>query len=178
MENISKRTRALTKITLMTAFLVVASYIVIPVPFAVAGISLQTLAVNLIGLMLSPGEAVSAVLIYILLCLFGLPVGNAGQGGLHYLFGATGGFFFGFLLVAPIVSFFCGAAPRIGRSLLVTVGLGIPIMYVCAVGWMMKMTGISFLAAFYTGCAPYLLFDIAKCVAACFISKQIRKGMQ
>lgn len=178
MENISKRTQALTKITWMTAFLVVASYIVLPVPFAVAGISLQTLAVNLIGLVLTPAEAASAVLVYILLCVVGVPVGNAGQGGLHYLFGPTGGFFIGFLLVAPIVSFFCGAAPRIRRCLLVTVGLGIPILYACAVGWMMKITGISLQAAFCTGCAPYLLFDIIKSVAACFISKPLRKAMQ
>lgn len=78
--NISKRTLMITKITLMTAFLIVASYIVIPMPFAVASISLQTLAVNLIALLLSPLEAGISILVYILLCGAGVPVANGGKG--------------------------------------------------------------------------------------------------
>ena len=88
----------ITKITLMTAFLIVASYIVIPLPFAVASISLQTLAVNLIALLLSPFEACISIMVYILLCAVGVPVANGGKGGLTYLMGPTGGFFIGFLV--------------------------------------------------------------------------------
>ena len=102
--NISKRTLMITKITLMTAFLIVASYIVIPMPFAVASISLQTLAVNLIALLLSPLEAGISILVYILLCGAGVPVANGGKGGVAYLMGPTGGFFIGFLAAVVLIS--------------------------------------------------------------------------
>lgn len=90
--NISKRTQIFAKVAVMTAFLVVASYLVIPLPFAVAALSVQTLAINLISLLLSPLEAGISVFVYILLGAIGVPVFNGGKGGLNYLFGPTGGF--------------------------------------------------------------------------------------
>ncbi len=176
--NISKRTQRLTKITLMTAFLIVASYVVIPVPFGVTGISLQTLAVNLIALLLSPGEAAGAIFVYILMCAIGVPVGNAGQGGIHYLAGPTGGFFLGFLLATILIAWGRGKEYSFRRYLFVTIGLGIPIIYVCAIGWMMIVTGMSLEAAFMTGCLPYLPMDVVKCVVAVGMSKSLKKGLR
>ena len=65
--NISKRTLMISKVTLLTAFLIVASYLVIPLPFAVAAISVQTLAVNLIGLLLPAVAAGVTLFLFILL---------------------------------------------------------------------------------------------------------------
>ena len=65
--NISKRTQMISRVTLLTAFLIVASYLVIPLPFAVVAISVQTLAVNLIALLLPPIEAGVSIVVYILL---------------------------------------------------------------------------------------------------------------
>ena len=46
--------RSLTIMALMTALLIVSTYIKIPLPFSTASITAQTLMVNLIGLLLSP----------------------------------------------------------------------------------------------------------------------------
>ena len=102
--NISKRTLMISKVTLLTAFLIVASYLVIPLPFAVAAISVQTLAVNLIALLLPPVQAGISIFVYILLGAVGAPVFNGGNGGLNYLLGPTGGFFIGFLLGVILIS--------------------------------------------------------------------------
>lgn len=175
--NRSIRTQIITKITLMTAFLVVASYIVIPLPFAVAAISVQTLAVNLIALLLPPVQAGTSILIYILLGAVGLPVFNGGNGGLNYLFGPTGGFFVGFLVAVVVISQLKGKNYNVFRYSLVTVLLGIPILYLFAVGWMVAVTGMSWQAAFLTGCAPFLPLDAVKCVVASIVAKPLLKVM-
>ena len=175
--NISKRTLMITKITLMTAFLIVASYIVIPMPFAVASISLQTLAVNLIALLLSPLEAGIAIVVYILLCAAGVPVANGGKGGLTYLLGPTGGFFIGFLVAVVLISLLKGKMYSIPRYLLTTIGIGIPVMYLFAMIWMVAVTGLPLKAAFLTGCAPFLPLDAVKCVVASLMARPLVKVM-
>ncbi len=175
--NVSKRTRMITKVTFMTAFLIVASYIVIPLPFAVAALSLQTLAVNLIALLLSPLEAGIAILVYILLGAIGVPVFNGGKGGLNYLFGPTGGFFIGFLVAVLLIAFLKGKKYNVLRYALVTVFVGIPVLYTFAVGWMVAVTGLSLKAAFLTGCAPFLPLDAVKCVVASVVAKPLLKVM-
>lgn len=173
--NVSKRTLTITKITLMTAFLIVASYIVIPLPFAVASISVQTLAVNLIALLLSPMEAGAAIVVYILLGVIGVPVFNGGNGGLNYIMGPTGGFFIGFLASVVLISALKGKSYRIYRYILVTVFVGVPVMYTFAVGWMVIVTGLSLKAAFLTGCAPFLPLDVTKCIVASVVAKPLLK---
>lgn len=175
--NVSKRTLMITKITLMTAFLIVASYIVIPLPFAVASISLQTLAVNLIALLLSPLEAGISILVYILLCAVGVPVANGGKGGLTYLMGPTGGFFIGFLVAVVLISLLKGKMYSIPRYMLTTICIGIPVMYFFAMIWMVTVTGLSLKAAFLTGCAPFLPLDAVKCVVASLMARPLVKVM-
>ncbi len=167
--NVSKRTLMITKITLMTAFLIVASYIVIPLPFAVASISLQTLAVNLIALLLSPFEACISIMVYILLCAVGVPVANGGKGGLTYLMGPTGGFFIGFLVAVVLISLLKGK--------MYSICIGIPVMYLFALIWMVAVTGLPLKAAFLTGCAPFLPLDAVKCVVASLMAGPLVKVM-
>ena len=175
--NVSKRTLMITKITLMTAFLIVASYIVIPLPFAVASISLQTLAVNLIALLLSPFEGCISMVVYILLCAVGVPVANGGKGGLTYLMGPTGGFFIGFLVAVVLISLLKGKTYSIPRYLLTTICIGIPVMYLFALIWMVAVTGMPLKAAFLTGCAPFLPLDAVKCVVASLMAGPLVKVM-
>ncbi len=175
--NISRRTTTIAKVTLMTAFLMAASYIVIPLPFAVTAISLQTLAVNLIALLLSPLEAGTAILVYILVGAVGAPVFNGGQGGIGYLLGKTGGFFIGFLVAVILISLLKGKKYSIPRYILVTVCVGIPVIYIFAIGWMMVATGMSLKAAFLAGCAPFLPLDAVKCVVASLIARPLLKVM-
>ena len=158
--NISKRTLMISKVTLLTAFLIVASYLVIPLPFAVAAISVQTLAVNLIALLLPPVQAGISIFVYILLGAVGAPVFNGGNGGLNYLLGPTGGFFIGFLLGVILISLLKGKKYSFIRYTFVTVLAGIPVK-----------------TAFLTGCAPFLPMDVLKCVVASAVAKPLLSVM-
>ena len=91
------KTKDMTKMALCVAILCATSFFVVPLPFTPIVISFHTIAVNIIGLILTPMQAGITVLIYLLMGLVGLPVFSAGTAGPGKLFGPTGGFYFGFL---------------------------------------------------------------------------------
>ncbi len=70
-----------------------------PVP-----VTLQTAFVLLAGALLGPVDAVAAVLAYIALGVFGVPLfaGASGAAGLAYLSGVTGGYLVGFIVAAAL----------------------------------------------------------------------------
>ena len=69
-----------------------------PVP-----ITLQVLAVLLIGLSLTPRQSFLALAEYIGAGIVGLPVFSGGGSGIAWLLGPTGGYIWGFLVAAPLV---------------------------------------------------------------------------
>ena len=92
------------KVSILVSMLIMLVYVMPPVlmPFSGIPITLQTLMIIVIGLLLSPIEALIAVLIYVLLGAIGLPVFSGGRGGIDVILGPTGGFIVGF----PVVGFF------------------------------------------------------------------------
>lgn len=60
------KTLEMTRLALLVAMNCVSAYIIIPLPFSLSPIALQTLIVNLVGFVLSPKQAFITMLIYIL----------------------------------------------------------------------------------------------------------------
>ena len=113
-------TTQITKIALMTAFVSAASYLRIPLPFSEAAITGQTLAVNLVALVLSPGEAFVTMLCYWLLGVVGAPV-YGGAAGPGKMFGPAGGYFAAFMLAVVLIARLRGTKYNIIRYALVTI---------------------------------------------------------
>lgn len=168
-------TRDLTMMALFAALLCISSYISIPLPFSAVSLTVQTLIINMIAILFSPKKAGLTVLVWILLGLVGLPVFSGGMGGPAKLFGPTGGYIFGYLAAAVLLSVLKGKKGKIGRELLITIAVGMPLIYVIGTPWMMYVTGIGWKAALLTGVVPFLPGDVAKCVAAVFISRPLKK---
>ena len=85
---------------LMTALLIVSTYIKIPLPFSTASITAQTLMVNLIGLLLSPLQTLAVMVTWILLSVVGI------GGSLGKLLGPAGGYRYGNLVAAVLISIY------------------------------------------------------------------------
>lgn len=176
--NISKRTKTITKLTLMVAFLIVASYITIPLPFTAAAINGQTFAINLIALMLTPAESAITIVVYLLLGFIGLPVFSGGTSGITRIFGPTGGYYFGYLAAAILISFVKGKKYSFPRYLTSTVVVGMPIIYLIGGAWMMVVSGLSFQAMFLSAVLPFIPLDLVKCAAASIVAKPLQKVNQ
>ena len=144
----------------------------ISVPFYPVPMTLQTLAVLLVGGLMGSRLGVAAVGSYLLLGLAGAPVFHNGLGGLAVLCGPTGGYLLGFVPAA----FLMGLASRSGRSLpqgriggiakVAMLAGGVIIaeaaIYACGLPWLAVFTGKDMGAAVAAGLVPFLLGDLVK----------------
>jgi len=87
-------------------FVALCAHITIPLmPLTPVPLTVQNLAVLLVGLLLGSRRGLAALLLYLVEGISGLPVFNpTGPGGIAQLFGVTGGF----LLAYPLVAFVAG----------------------------------------------------------------------
>lgn len=172
------KTRDMTKMALCVAILCVTSFLVIPLPFTPIVISLHTIAVNIIGLILSPMQAGITVLIYLLMGLVGLPVFSAGTAGPGKLFGPTGGFYFGFLFAVIAISLLRGKKISMKRYAIVSIAIGIPIQHMCAIVGMSIHNGGNVAAAFATVSLPFIIGDIIKCLMSSMVGVSLNKAIK
>lgn len=169
------KTKDMTKMALCVAILCVTAFLVVPLPFTPIVISLHTVAVNIIGLILSPIQAGITVLIYLLMGLVGLPVFSAGTAGPGKLFGPTGGFYFGFLFAVILISLFRGKKISMKRYAIVSIAIGIPIQHMCAIVGMCIHNGGNVMAAFATVSLPFIIGDIIKCVMSSMVGVSLNR---
>ncbi|MCM1157408.1 MAG: biotin transporter BioY [Bacteroidales bacterium] len=165
-------TMQITRIALMTAFISASSYLRIPLPFAGGVITGQTLAVNLVALVLTPSEAGMTMLCYWLLGVLGVPV-YGGAAGPGKMFGLTGGYCAAFILAAFLIAGLRGKEYNFVRYVLVTVLIGIPVIDGIGFAWMKAVSGMTWKSAFATGFLPYLPLDAVKCIGAVLLAKPV-----
>ena len=169
-KNFSQLTNFLT-IVICSLILILSAKIKVdlyPVPM-----TLQPLAVLMIAMLCGRYIAVSAVSLYLLQGMVGIPVFAYG-GGLPYLLGPTGGFLFGFL----IASFLIGelADRGWGKSMFKSVFamlIGLLIIYICGVFQLSVLKGFDF--AIINGLKPFIIGDLYKLVLAALLLPQIWK---
>jgi biotin transport system substrate-specific component len=103
-----------------TAALVVAAsaQVTVPVPLSPVPMTLQPLAVLVVGGLLGPLLGGMALGLYLALGLLGLPVFAGGGAGIVHLLGPTGGYLLAFPAAAAVAGRLAGATPRLGPVLL------------------------------------------------------------
>ncbi len=169
------KTAEMTKMALMVAMNCVSAYIIIPLPFSLSPIALQTLIVNLTGYVLSVKQGFITMLVYLLVGLAGVPVFTGGTAGPGKLFGPTGGYLFGFLFTVVMLAALRGKEYNFKRYALLGCLLGIPIIDLLGCLQLKLVTGMPWDKAFLTGVLPFIPLDIVKCVAAAFLAGPIHK---
>ncbi len=172
--NVNK-TAEMTKMALMVAMNCVSAYIIIPLPFSLSPIALQTLIVNLTGYVLNAKQAFMTMLVYLLVGLAGVPVFTGGSAGPGKLFGPTGGYIIGFLFTAVFLAYFKGEKYSFKRYALLGCVIGIPLIYVFGVVQLKLITGMGWDKAIMTGALPFIPLDIVKCLAAAVIAGPINR---
>lgn len=169
------KTAEMTKMALMVAMNCVSAYIIIPLPFSLSPLALQTLIVNLTGYVLNAKQAFMTMLVYLLVGLAGVPVFTGGSAGPGKLFGPTGGYIIGFLFTAVFLAYFRGEKYSFKRYALLGCVIGIPMIYVFGVVQLKLITGMGWDKAIMTGALPFIPLDIVKCLAAAVIAGPINR---
>lgn len=149
------------------ALLAVLSQVAVPLPSGVP-ITLQTFAVALAGYTLGAKRGTLSVAVYLLLGAIGLPVFAEMSAGVGVFVGPTGGFLFGFLLLACL----CGlSSPWFGAfGLLAVHALGVLLFS--------AVMGVSVVQAVGMVSLPYLIKDVVSVVCAFFSARAVRRGLK
>lgn len=164
-------TKSVVCVGMFAAILAVLSQISVPMPSGVP-ITFQTFAVALTGVVLSWKSGTASTLVYILLGAVGLPVFSEFSGGFHILMNYTGGFIWGFLVLAML----CGVGILM-RNRVIGVALGLVGLAVChlfGVVQFMIVMNMSFAESFFLSSAPYLIKDVISVILAYSVGSQIR----
>ena len=169
------KTAEMTKMALMVAMNCVSAYIIIPLPFSLSPIALQTLIVNLTGYVLNAKQAFMTMLVYLLVGLAGVPVFTGGTAGPGKLFGPTGGYIFGLLFTAVFLAATRGEKYNFKRYALLGCIVGIPLIYLPGFLQLKLVTGMPWDKAFMTGVLPFIPLDIVKCLGAAFLAGPIHR---
>lgn len=167
----------ISKMAICIAIICISAYISFPLPFTPIVLTAQTIAVNLIGLILKPKQALIVILGYLLLGCFGLPVFSGGSSGLGTLIGPAGGFLFGFLAVAPLISCFKGKEIKFTRYLFTTVFIGMIVLYIFGAVYMSIVQKISIVSAITLAVLPFIVGDFLKCLLASYIGVRLNKSI-
>lgn len=146
----------------------------VSIPLKPVPISLQTVAVLVIGLTFSKAEALKSIGSYLALGALGVPVFANFSGGLAKLMGPTGGYLFGFFVAIWLM---CALRERIGRmgtkETIVVAFVGSSIVYACGLPWL--STFIGWESAVKAGLMPFIIPGIVKSVLVASIVRYIKK---
>ena len=146
-----------------------SAQVVVPVPFSPVPMTLQPLAVLVVGGLLGGAAGLGALLLYIALGVAGLPVFAGGGSGVVRLLGPTGGY----LLAFPIAAWATGilTSPVLGTNRVLAAAGALRVLLACAVGMVViHVGGVAQLAllgddpalAFRVGFVPFLTGDLLK----------------
>lgn len=140
----------------------------VPVPLSPVPMTLQPLAVLVVGGLLGAVGGVSALILYIGLGALGLPVFAGGSSGAVHLIGPTGGYLLAFPVAAGVTGALVTRAPHSVLRVLLACALGMVIIHVGGVAQLALLGGDPRLA-FRVGFLPFLTGDLLKVGLAALI---------
>lgn len=168
--------RSMCYVGVCAALMAVCSWIAVPtaIPF-----TLQTLGLFLSVGLLGGKLGTAAVVVYVLLGAFGLPVFAGFSGGLGVLLSNTGGYIIGFIFAALAM---WGVERLLGRRmwvLAVSMVLAMGIYFIFGTVWYMflylRTTGPVGLMTVLGGCVfPFLVPDLLKIALALVVTARLR----
>lgn len=166
------KVRDLCYIALAVALTAVCAWIQIPmtIPF-----TLQTFAVVTIAGLLGPWRALTAMAVYLLLGVVGVPVFAGFRSGAGVLLSATGGYILGFLLTAVVTGLLIRRFGRGIPALVLSMVAGLSFCYLFGTVWFCTVysTGKTFGAALMLCVVPYLLPEVVKIALATLVIRRV-----
>jgi len=167
-ERMNSRLRHIVLILAGAAFIFLSAQVYVatqPVP-----LTGQTFGVLVVGGSLGFRRGGTAVLLYVLLGVVGLPFFAEHQGGTDVIFGATGGYLIGFVVAGALVGRLAelGWDRHIGGSF-AAMFLGEVVIYAIGLPWLHQVANLSWADTIAYGLTPFLAWDALKLTAAAIL---------
>ncbi len=173
LEGIILKPKSLVRTALFAALLCI--FCPLAIPAGPIPVTLAIFVVLLTAYILPQRPAVAAVLLYLLMGCVGLPVFSGGQAGFGVLLGPTGGYLWCYVPMVLIA----GAGRGRGSGLELLSGTAaLTVCYFCGTLQYTLVAGVDFAAGFAACVLPFLVFDIAKILAAWLLGKKIRSRLR
>lgn len=159
-----------------TLFVAACAHVSIPLPFTPVPLTLQNFGVLLVGLLLGPATAFSAMVLYLAEGAMGLPVFNPhAVGGIAQLFGPTGGYLLSYPFIAAAAGWAFRSLPL--RSVYARAALAgtlaTAILFACGSLWIAQVLHLSAANVWTMSVAPFLPGEIVKIAAAAGLAASI-----
>ena len=174
-----RRDRTIYGLT-MTAAFAAAMALLAPwtVPLGPVPLSVCTLMVYLSAWLLTPGRAVAAVTIYVLLGAVGLPVFSGFLGGVGRLAGPTGGYILGYLPLCMICTLFVGRFRNRRWLCLLGMVVGTVVLYAMGTVWFWVQTETAVGTALVVCVLPFVAGDAVKIGVALLLGPVLRDRLK
>lgn len=156
---------------LLAALMAVLSQLVLPVgpvPF-----NLATFGAFLAGMLLPPAAAAGSMAVYWAMALVGLPVLAGMKGGPAALFGPTGGYVAGYIVIALCTS--VGLRKKGFPGAVLGMAAGLAACYALGTAWFMLASGTGLWQSLMLCVIPFLPADAAKAAGAVLLAGQLRR---
>ncbi len=164
-ERLNARVRHILLIAAGAAFIYLTARFSIPRdPIPWTG---QTFGVLVVGGALGARRGFTAVTLYVLLGLIGLPFFAEGKGGSAVILGSSGGYIIGFLVAGTIVGRLAelGWDRRISGAVAMML-IGTVVIYAIGLPWLSYVRHLSVADTISDGLAPFIVWDTVKLLVA------------
>jgi len=163
----------LTFTALMAAVLCITGPIVIPI--GMVPMSFVNMAIYLTVLLLDKKRAAISVAIYLLMGFVGLPVFAGFTGGAGKIFGPTGGYLMGYLILTWTAGIILEKKmiPQRSMEQVVALTVGTLGLYLFGTLWLMVQAKLPAETAIAVGVLPFVLPDILKIYMAVWLGKKL-----
>jgi biotin transport system substrate-specific component len=160
------------RVALGVVLVAISAQLSIDLPGSPVPITLQGLAVLLVGGILGPKEGAAALVLYLFAGMSGVPVFSGGRAGAAWLLGPTGGY----LLAFPVGAAVAGALARrhdLVRCFAAALA-GMTVIHLGGIAQLSILTGG--LSLPFRATAPLIAADLVKVVIAALLVSRFRAG--
>ena len=178
--------RDICYISMFVAIISICAQIQIPMPFGVP-LTMQTFTIMLAGIVLGIKKGVIAVVVYVLLGAFGVPVFSSFSGGLGIIFGKTGGFILSFPLLTLISGIGMQKINKFNKIndferfnynrvwLAFWLTFGASVNFACGVLMFSFVTSMPLAMSFGYAAAPFIPTEVIKIIILTIVGGKIKK---
>jgi biotin transport system substrate-specific component len=160
-----------------SALLAICSHIALPLYFTPVPLTLQTFAVLLIGLLLSPQLAAGTIIAYLAECALGLPVFAPAPAltGLAHLLGPMGGYLMSYPVAAAVTGMLSRHIHRGIVGAAFSAAVGSIVILACGALWLNSFAHMGAASLLASAILPFLPGDMLKVTAAALVAFGLRR---